>query len=148
MNLTGTCAERKAGGPVGGSGDANVRCRVKNAATEPGTSYVSIEYANGDRGDAQVKDGTLLLRCATADDMLFQAAVRCFEGDGDYTIEPGDLVLGGEVSDRACRLLVDVTTDDVRGFIECPNDPSDPDNVFASSGAPIGLGAFHLARSF
>ena len=147
LSVAGACASRTAlAGSVGGGG--GIRCQVSNRMTEPSTGYHSIEKVNGDRGDAEVKENTLLLRCASEGKMLFQAAVRCFEGDGDYTIAAGDLVLGGESSDRACRLLVDVTADAVRGFISCPNEPADPDNVFASSGAPIGLGAFDLQRSF
>lgn len=147
MPTTGACAARSAAsGKVGGGG--GVRCTVSNASTEAGTGFVSIGKVDGDRGDATMTDDTLLLRCATADAMLFQAAIRCFQGSGNYQVAPGDLVLGGESSDRSCRILVDLDETSVRGFLECPNEPEDPDNVFASSAAPIGLGAFDLARAF
>lgn len=148
LPTTGACAERKTSpGRIGGAAPG-IKCNVRNATTEAGTGFVSIAAVEGDLGDAAMTDGTLLLRCATADKMLFQAAIRCFEGNGDYTVAPGDIVLGGELSDRACRLAIDIDASAVRGFIECPNAPEDPDNVFASSGAPIGLGHFDLTRTF
>ena len=148
LPTAGACAERASSpGRIGGAAPG-IKCNVRNATTESSTGFVSIGAVEGNLGDAAMTDGTLLLRCATADKMLFQAAVRCFAGNGDYTVAPGDIVLGGELSDRACRLAIDIDASAVRGFIECPNAPEDPDNVFASSGAPIGLGHFDLTRAF
>lgn len=148
LDTTGACAERKASfGKVGGAGPG-IACTVSNAVKEAGTGFVSIEPVEGDRGDAALGGGTLLLRCGSATKMLFQAAIRCFSGSGEYTVAPGDLVLGGESSDRACRILVDLDTTEVRGFLQCENEPVEPDNVFASNGPPIGLGHYDLKRTF
>lgn len=127
---------------------------MSNEVKDPATGFVSIEKVKGVSGAADLKDGALLLRCDDGTRTLFQAVVRCFKGDGEYTIEPGDLVLGGRSSDRSCRLSIDAATANapgvanVTGFIDCPTSPSDPDNVFASSGPPIGLGTFQLPQSF
>ena len=148
LPTTGVCAERKTSpGKIGGA-VPGVSCTVANATKEAGTGFVSIANVEGDRGDAALSSDTLILRCATAKTMLFQAAIRCFEGAGDYTVAPGDLILGGDSSDRACRIAIDLDAKEVRGFLDCPNAPEDPDNVFASSGPPIGLGHFDLPRTF
>ena len=56
------------------------------------------------------------------------------------------LKFGGKRSDRTCRVTLDLETARVRGLIGCPNEPTDPDNLFANSGAPIGLGHFDVPR--
>ncbi len=42
-----------------------------------------------------------------------------------------------------CR-LDDVPDGEVRGFISCPTSAGEPNNVFANTTAPIGLGAYAL----
>lgn len=101
---------------------------------------------NGDRGRGAMTSGTLVLLCGDGEQLLLEAAVRCYQGDGSYDLAAGDLKLGGKVSDRPCRVSIDTRSGRVEGFVGCDTEPADPGNVFASTTAPIGLGFFSLTR--
>jgi hypothetical protein len=147
----GTCAAYTPAAilPIGGGGP--LKCQVATPIKDPNTgAAVGVQrITNGDRGDTELKDGTLLLRCATAEKVIFQAAIHCFDDTGTYSLAPGELVLGGQLSDRQCSLRVEVHSSEVRGFIGCgfSSNPNET-NVFAATGPPLGLGAFSLPRTF
>jgi hypothetical protein len=146
IDLVGACATREE--LLGSIVAEPTGCVVANEITDAETGDVSIDKVNGDRGGMRIVHGALVLECRQADKSVFKAVIRCFAGKGSYTVAAGDLLLGGKASDRTCTLDVDLDRAGAHGFIDCPSDPADPTNVFASSSAPIGLGTFDLPRVF
>ncbi len=143
LSAAGACAAWKSSDSKILSVDAP-RCQVKNQNTYP-DGRVEIELVNGDAGAAQLVDGSLLLTCGTKGKLLFQAVLRCYAFDGTYTIAPGDLILGTEVSDRKCHLDVDDDGTDVSGFVACDDEGASA--LFSSNDAPVSLGAFTLPKT-
>lgn len=142
----GVCAEYIDGlvGTVAGS--PGEPCTVVVPDTSSG--FAKYVFAYGDRGEAHVaSNGTITLRCGTRTRVLFEASLRCVEASGNHVVAEGDLRIGGDASDRACRISLDVDRERMRGFLSCPNEPAVAGSVFAQSGAPIGLGHFDLPRT-
>jgi hypothetical protein len=144
--LEGACAAKIAPS-YGEMSRSPIGCTVAVASDPTAPELMRLVMKEGDRGAAERVGDGLVLRCATAQAVLMQATLRCFDGPGRYRIEPGDLVLGGAVSDRACDVSIYGHDGHARGFIGCPYDPDDAANVFANTQPPIGLGHFDLPLS-
>lgn len=145
LSAAGACTGRKPTS-MKVSTEGAPTCQVKNRITHP-DGRVEIQLVTGDAGAATLVDGSVLLTCGTAGTLLFQAVLRCYAFDGDYTLESGDLILGAESSDRKCRLDVDDDGSHVSGFISCADDVGASD-LFSSNEAPLSLGAFTLPRTW
>ncbi|MBX3231627.1 MAG: hypothetical protein KIT84_23630 [Labilithrix sp.] len=138
---SGECATYTAGSASLGAGDFG--CQV---VTREGASFRHV--TTGSAGGAELDDETLVLWCGEGTRVFFQAALRCFQGSGDYTIAPGDLKLGDELSNRSCTVSLQLGSDHVRGFISCDDPLDDPTDIFAQTLAPVGIGSFMLKRAF
>lgn len=88
-------------------------------------------------------DAVFTVTCLAGSETRMSATFGPYKGLGDYALPIGALELGGLQSDRVCSVGISSGAPGVlRGFVSCPTDPYSDANVFAQSGAPIGLGAF------
>jgi hypothetical protein len=109
-----------------------------------GVSAGTLIRMDGDSGSARVSGSTLSLSCSSGGKQIMAATIDCYQGAGHYTIPAGTLMLGGQLSDRDCSLDADIEGQEVRGFISCVSQPADPNNIFANTQPPIGLGSYDL----
>jgi hypothetical protein len=88
-------------------------------------------------------DGVFTVTCLAGSETRVSATFGPYTGVGDYALPLGALELGGKKSDRVCSVGISSGAPGVlRGFVSCPTAPFSDANVFAQSGAPIGLAAF------
>lgn len=88
-------------------------------------------------------DGVFTVTCLAGSETRLKATFGPYTGLGEYALPIGAFELGGRPSDRVCSVGISGGAPGVlRGFFSCPTAPYSDANVFAQSGAPIGLGAF------
>ncbi len=124
-------------------------CQAVSLVTQPlgdsGAPSYETTLVDGTAAMTSIGGQRFTVTCKSSNAELMRVTFGPFTKLGNHPIAVGDLIMGGQPSDRACSLSLSSVNSMIRGFVSCPTAPYSESNIFSRSGAPIGLAAFDVA---